>query len=286
MLRQLVRQRPLLAYFVLSYTISWAIWLVGVALGQASSLETFAVFLFLGSFGPALAGLTVAACEGGAAGVRSLLLRLIQVRVRFPVYLAVWFIFPAVVACGLWLLKFPFKTGAALNILSLIVAMPINGFLTAFLSPGPLGEELGWRGTALPRMIGWGEWPSSLGLGLIWAFWHLPVAILFPSWREPFPGLEVDLFPWLVLYPVSLMAVTVMLTKLWKWSSGSIFVCILFHGVVNATFQITDKVSSPYSALSAFALLDGLLWLAALVFIGLDRIVFSANRAQKPIPTS
>jgi uncharacterized protein len=179
-------------------------------------------------------------------------------------------------------LGFSFKSDPLLNIATLILAMPINGLLTAFLSPGPLGEEPGWRGFALPRLIKLGEWQSVIVLGLFWAFWHLPVAIMFPAWRELFAGQSVDLGTWLVFYPVSVLALTMMLSKIWKWSGQSVFVCILFHGVVNSTFQITDKVSTPYSTTVSFAILVLLMLIAAAIFMALDHLVFQKIQVQAP----
>jgi uncharacterized protein len=271
---KLARQQPLALYFVLAYAISWAVWFTGAALGRSGSLEAFWVFLFVGSFGPALAGLTLSGLRGGMPEVRTFLWRIVQTRVRWPVYVATWFVLPSIMCLGLFVLGFNFKDGAILNVASLIIAMPINGFLTAFLSPGPLGEEPGWRGFALPQMTRSSPWQTDVLLGVLWAFWHLPVAILIPAWREVFPGMGIELPAWLILYPISVIALTVMLSRLWHWSDGSVFVCILFHGVINTTFQIVDKVSTPYSALVTFVMLDLLLWIAALSFIALDRLVF------------
>ena len=46
----------------------------------------------------------------------------------------------------------------------------------ALLIGGPLFEEIGWRGFALPRLEQrYGPMAASLLLGIIWAFWHMPV---------------------------------------------------------------------------------------------------------------
>jgi uncharacterized protein len=278
----LSRQQPVWLYFVLAYSISWSIWFVGYVSGKSKSFEDFGTFLFLGSFGPLLSALLLTFWQGGMPEVKMFLLRIVQVRVRFWVYLAVFFIFPAVMSLGFLVLGFPFKSDPLLNIATLILAMPINGLLTAFLSPGPLGEEPGWRGFALPRLIQLGEWQSMIVLGLLWAFWHLPVAIMFPGWRELFTGQSVDLKLWLVFYPVSTLALTMMLSKIWKWSGQSVFVCILFHGVVNSTFQITDKISTPYSNTVSFAILVLLMLIAAAIFMVLDHLVFQKTKVQSP----
>jgi uncharacterized protein len=273
-------QQPVWLYFVLAYGFSWSIWFVGYAIGKSKSLEDFGTFLFLGSCGPMLSALLLTFWQGGLPEVKKFLWQIVQVRVRFWVYLAVFFIFPTVMSLGFLVLGFPFKSDPLLNIATLILAMPINGLLTAFLSPGPLGEEPGWRGFALPRLIQLGEWQSVIVLGLLWAFWHLPVALMFPAWRELFAGQRVDLGLWFVFYPVSILALTVMLSKIWKWSKQSVFVCILFHGVVNLTFQITDKITTPYSSTVSFAILVLLMLIAALIFMVLDHLIFRKTRIQ------
>ena len=275
------KQTPLWLYFGLAFAFSWSVWGLGAALGRGGSLEFFGVFLYLGTFGPLAATLWLSARRGGRLEVLTLLRRMVKVRVRWGVYLLTWWVFPLVMALGLWILGFTFKPGAALNLVSLMVAMPINGLLTALFSPGPLGEEPGWRGYALEHMKHLGEWASSALLGLLWALWHLPIALIVPEWREMFTGVAVSLGLWLTLYPVSLIALAVMFVKLWKWSGHSIFICILFHGVVNTSFQILDKVSTPYSAGVSYALLDLILWIAALVLIAIDRFVLERTKANR-----
>jgi uncharacterized protein len=55
-------------------------------------------------------------------------------------------------------------------------------FLLVFIAGGPLGEEFGWRGYALPAMQEYMSWRSaSLLLGTIWGIWHLPLLFLTGS---------------------------------------------------------------------------------------------------------
>ena len=42
-----------------------------------------------------------------------------------------------------------------------------------------MGEELGWRGYLLPKMVAvWGVVPATIAVGLIWACWHIPLLML------------------------------------------------------------------------------------------------------------
>ena len=143
--------------------------------------------------------------------------------------------------------------------------MPINALLSGVLEPGPLGEEPGWRGFALPHLLSLGEWRANLILGLVWALWHLPLALRFPEFYQTLLGVTLPL--WLVMYPISIIALTVMLTKLWKWT-GSVLIAIIFHGAVNFTLAklVGDLQTTPYSPVIAFASVNSLFWLAAGVF--------------------
>ena len=52
---------------------------------------------------------------------------------------------------------------------------------------GPLGEEIGWRGLGVSKLVGQGRRPltAALIIGVIWAGWHLP---LFLTHRMPPPA--------------------------------------------------------------------------------------------------
>jgi hypothetical protein len=73
------RRRPLLAFLVLAYAITWPGWWLEVAGGQVGAL--------LGYSGPAIAAILVAAISGGREGLGELLARLFQWRVSFRWYL-------------------------------------------------------------------------------------------------------------------------------------------------------------------------------------------------------
>src|SRR3546814_13856860 len=68
---------------------------------------------------------------------------------------------------------------------SWLIALPavlLAGHL--FRDPGALGEELGWRGFALPRLLAlMYARRASLLLGLVWAVWHLP-AFFFSTFSQ------------------------------------------------------------------------------------------------------
>ena len=63
-----------------------------------------------------------------------------------------------------------------------------------------MGEELGWRGFLLPKLLPIGQWKAILVSGLIWGFWHAPVIAQghnFP--RHPYWGILVMMFACMLL---------------------------------------------------------------------------------------
>jgi membrane protease YdiL (CAAX protease family) len=205
-----VRKHPLIAFFVLAYLLTW--WIYPL-------LKVSPLLGIFGLFGPALAAIIVAALTEGKAGVKALLSRAVHWRVGLPWY---------VVALGL-----P-------TLLSLVTAglyYLLGG--SEFIKVGPLsifdlvlfvlvvGEELGWRGYALPQLLKKrSALTASLILGVLWGLWHLPT-FLVPG--TPQYGLPLAAF---VLLTVEY---SILMTWLYLHTSGSVLLATLFHGAINVS---------------------------------------------------
>jgi membrane protease YdiL (CAAX protease family) len=99
-----------------------------------------------------------------------------------------------------------------------------------------VGEELGWRGFALPRLLErLGPWSSSAVLGLIWGLWHLPLFFV--------PGMPQFGAPFLAFVPYTI-ALSVLLTFLAQNTRASVVIATLFHGAVN-TFGFVNTGVDP-----------------------------------------
>ena len=112
---------------------------------------------------------------------------------------------------------------------ALSVGMPLLGVLSmlAFhIFPGSaLGEEIGWRGYALPRLqAGRSALGASLILGVIWALWHLPL------WLTGAPGRTLILY---AAFVVSVIALSVILTWVYNSTGGSLLMVVLLHATQN-----------------------------------------------------
>ena len=106
---------------------------------------------------------------------------------------------------------------------SILASTGIYNYST--LLGGPLFEEPGWRGFALPRLESrFAPLPASLLLGVIWAAWHLPF-FLYPGWSES-PV-------W--IYFLTLTAFSVLLTFGANISRFGVIAPILMHAAFNSS---------------------------------------------------
>ena len=182
-LRRAIARRPLLAFFVLAFGISWS-FLLADGLG-AYGLIPFRltlsglglILVLLMSYGPTLAALVVTSATDGRQGMRTLLARLLPWRAG-PGWYMLALAGPAVLAFSIGTLQE--LLGATLRPLP---APPLQVVLLALLASvvrGVVnGEEVGWRGYALPRLQErYSALHASLILGLIWFAFHVPIMFI------------------------------------------------------------------------------------------------------------
>jgi membrane protease YdiL (CAAX protease family) len=139
------------------------------------------------------------------------------------------------------------------------------------------GEEVGWRGYALPRLSArFGLGPASVLLGVIWAGWHLPEFYL--------PGVETtgQSFP---VWALQVTALSVAFAWLYWRTDGSLLLVMLLHAAINNTKDIVPAgVAGATHVFSLSAapvswLVVALLWLAASYFLVQMRGVRTVPRA-------
>jgi uncharacterized protein len=243
-LTDFVKRHPLIAFFVLAYALTWPL----IPLVSVSPLWGFPAL-----FGPATAAIVVAAVADGRAGLKDLLGRVVRWRVGARWY-AVALGLPvilALAAAGLHLAlgaRSSIEFGG-LSVLNFVVFVLI------------IGEELGWRGYALPRLLARrSALAASLILGVLWGLWHLPTFFV-PG--APQHGLPITAFLLLTV------AYSVLFTWIYLHTGGSVLIATLFHGAIN---------------LSQGLLLGGLdpartYWLLAAVY-GLAALVLASGWAR------
>ena len=206
-----VRRHPLIAFFVLAYAFSWWPWPL-YALGLAPGAIV--------GFGPFFAAVVVLALTGGRAGVMNLLRGMVRWRVA-PLWYAAALLLPVAIALGATVLNV--LLGARPPSSAELGAWPslIPTYFLLLLIPGIGGawEEPGWRGYALPKLqVGRSALLASLILGVVWAFWHLPLMV-------------AAVIPWSDIAYVTVQSVVY--AWLFNNTNGSVLLVMLFHTMNN-----------------------------------------------------
>jgi uncharacterized protein len=95
---------------------------------------------------------------------------------------------------------------------------------------GAVGEEVGWRGFLLPKLMNGGARQPYLATGIVWAVWHLPL-IAFGGYYQT----ENPLFMALV-YGLAIIAMSFLISEL-RVRSRSVWVAAAMHAAHNFFFQ-------------------------------------------------
>jgi membrane protease YdiL (CAAX protease family) len=214
-LTALIRRHALLAFFTLAFIITWAPTPVGVFMAA----------------GPLIAGLVITGIVDGRRGLRELGSRLLRWRVGWPWYAAALLI-PLAIMLGTAGINVALGASDSpirqLELSSLALVFALRLFIPVF---SPIGEEPGWRGFALPRLLAHrSPFETTLILGLIVAVWHVPLIFLSGE----------DLPP---IFLLATVAVTFFYTWLFIHSGGSVFITVLAHaaeGTIGREFTGTD----------------------------------------------
>jgi uncharacterized protein len=233
-MRSLIQRYPFSTFAILSFGWTWP---------MAALSSRFLVFPLAGLFGPALAAVVVLSVTEGRAGLSSLLSRFRVRRVDLP-WLAVAILLPLALLVLVWLLWFwktqdpAFELGP-MTPLSLLLALLI------------VGEEVGWRGFGLPCLLR--RWPAlaaGLGLGAVWAVWHLPNFLLpgFPHHGLPFT-------PFLIL----VVSHSILFTWLYLRTAGSLTVAVVFHAALNLfSLANVDPISDYWLRAGVYSAVAGI----------------------------
>ena len=233
------QRHPLVTFFVLAYALTW--W---ASIVYAVYPNPFPVF----PYGPFLAAILTLALTSGKSGIRALLRRIVMWRVGLR-----WYAIALLLPVGLALMAVYVNVllGAPAPSLGELGGWP--GLLIMFpltlLIGGPLGEEPGWRGYALPRLqTGRSALAGSLILGVLIALWHLPLLL---TSEEPVPA--GAFFP-------EIIAGMIVISWVYNNTQGSVLLAALIHTSHNA-------IEGFFGGMYSGAYLTTLYWLLAGVWV-------------------
>lgn len=233
-----MRRHPVLTYFMLACAISW-----GLVSPLLLHYQVPSVWHALGAIGPIAAALITIAIVGGHGGLRKFAGRMTQWRVGTIAWLLA---LSPIILCGIAI--------AALA----VMGAPLNGvpaLRAAFADPGWLGamflaslaygvgEEPGWRGFALPRLMqGRTAFRATVLLTLGWGVWHVPY--FFYRYHLGSVGEYIGFY-------LGLFAGAVWLTFLYNSTGGSTLIVMVWHTVWNAVALVGAVISPQVVAVTS-----------------------------------
>lgn len=260
-----------LKFFLITFAMTWTCWILIIAIPVPASNPFQQVLLLLGVFAPALVALLLTLRVEGRAGVRQLL----QGVVRWQV-------------AGRWYI-FAVSFTVLIKLLAAVVYRLVTGswpplgadplyvlpFAILLSTPVQSGEEIGWRGYALPRLAArFGLASASVLLGVAWAVWHLPL----------FFFREADTYHRsFILFLVQVTALSVAMAWLWQRTGRSLLLTMVMHAAYNNTKDIFTAVTPVGTR--TFGLSASLLsWLAASILCLCAAYFIVQMRRQKLSP--
>lgn len=247
----LVRRSPAVAYCVLVFGLLGALFIIVRWLAPQFPAT---LALFIGSWLPDVAGVAVIAVAEGRPGLRCLFRRLGLW--RFGVG---WYAAALALPAASVLLAIECYTLAGNPAPS---AIPANMLVTNALFNlilGPLGEELGWRGTLLPRVrASLNVAASGVVVGLIWFPFHLPAWLISGM---PQVGMPV------LAFALSTIAFSIFLAWLFDHTGGSLLITCLAHWAIN----FTGSSSGIYAVPAILWLWTAVWWVLVAAIVVFDR---------------
>jgi membrane protease YdiL (CAAX protease family) len=227
-----VKSHPVLAYYLLVFTISWGGILIVVSpSGIPGTPEEFQRLLpivllaLLG--GPSAACVLLTAFIYGRAGLAELLSRLVKWRVRVRWYAV------ALLTAPLLLMVIPLALSLIFSefIPRIFVADDKTSLFVMGIGAGIMGgflEELGWTGFAIPRLrMRYGVLTTGIIVGFLWGAWH----ILMNFWTsgKSSGALDPTLFLHSFIFSVGILPAFRVL-MVWNYNrTGSLMVAMLMH---------------------------------------------------------
>ncbi|MBI1196496.1 MAG: CPBP family intramembrane metalloprotease [Phenylobacterium sp.] len=234
-------------FYLLVFAWAWGVGLLYAALGEPMTrlfgpVTLWNPLIFVTVWSPTLLTLAITARYAGRAGLRELLGRIFRWRFGLRWY-AIATLGVAALALGARFVQ-ALVTHTPPPPVFEVAHWPqfvAAGLVMLVLDPGPIGEDPGWRGFALPRMLDrFNPTTAALLLGAIWTVWHLPAFL--------FSGMPQSSLP-LGWFCVAMVSATVLMSWVTINARGAVIPAILMHWAFNR-FSDLNPAGAMYAALA------------------------------------
>jgi uncharacterized protein len=207
------------SFFALTLLASWSLYGIFIASARgwiAAKIPPSS----LPAFVPGIVAVVLTALREGRPGLRKLFVAVTAWRVPARLHALALLGIPGMIALSLLVFRL---LGGTAKIAPNAPRLPVVllMFAAILVFGGPLGEEIGWRGYALPHLLRRiSPWSASIVSWAVWLLYHLPLFAIPGSAQQSFP------IGW---FAAGLVAESFLLTGLFLASRGSVLLCILFH---------------------------------------------------------
>ena len=254
------KRYPLITFFTLTYALTWLAWLPLALRGPVYG-DRLSYLHFLGSLGPLVSAFVMTGLLSGRSGLRDLLGRAFRWRVASGWHLLAWFGPAALYAIAAVVVRLVWREWPQLSQFGhseefAQLAMPVYWVLSIVCYG--FGEEVGWRGFALPRLQQkYSGLTSAVILSLFWAVWHLPVFWFSVGMSKMGPA---EIVGWYF----SLLTGSVLLTWMYNGARGSVLIVAVFHAMLDVAMT-SPSPGSLSTVMGALLTIWGVVSIGALV---------------------
>lgn len=260
-LKSLGLNKELVHFFLLTYIISWLIW--GTIILFPEKMGEMYILIIIGTFGPFLSATILNRRQNGIEETTKWRKNILSIKKHVKWHLIGGLGIPLIIA--LLHIGYVSITQGLPSLQTdppwyfLLPAIPINIFVV-FIYSSAFGEEPGWQGYAMPRLLQqYNAITSVLILGVLWTLWHIPLQFI------PIYGGSEPLHLMLIYTP----ALAVIATWLTNNARSSVMPAVFLHNATNlyGSYLLgTDFFLEPLSV--NFSLIKtGIYWIIAIVLL-------------------
>ena len=274
-----LKRHPVLAYFVLTFVISWGCILLVIGgpdkiLRISEQFDTQLPFVIMAILaGPSVSGILLTALVNGWTGLREVKSRLFRWRLGIRWY-AIAFLAAPLLMLSIYLVlslvspKFHLGIFAAESKFFHLLAGLVTGVMAGFF------EEIGWTGFATHQLRKrYSILNTGLIVGLPWAIWHILPALWLGFASGTLSG-ALSTTSYLMDPFLFLVASRVLIVWIYDRTGGSLLMAMLMH----MSLTSSARILTPIGIVGLPLMLFGIVW-AAVVW-GIVTFVVSTKETR------
>lgn len=232
--------KEIVIYLGITFSVTWLIWLGAYI--ASSPTYTLPIpkdwFVRLGTAVPSVTGIILTRLYVGRTDTKTLLRSLVNFKISPIWWCYATALFPLVlfVSSMIFLLLGGSFPAAQFPLWFIPIA-----FFYILVFMGPLGEELGWRGFLLKRLMDqWGEVWAGCIIGIIWSVWHIPLFFINGTIQYELAKIGTGLA--VTGYFIYTTCISLLISVLYTKTKKNLLLCVIFHTVCNLSLGIVPLI--------------------------------------------